>query len=82
MGTPALFPYSQQVQQLKGAAFLPLDTPPQKQQEHSNHCIPTTNDVSAAASVHCTLLQARGGKMRLNHVPSRDLLIAVCSRKQ
>lgn len=46
----------------------------------SNHGIPTTDAVSAA-SVHCTLLQARDGEMHLNHVPSRDLLIAVCSRK-
>lgn len=86
LGTPALFPYSQWVQQLKGAAFQPLGTLPQKKQEeslapdHNNHCIPTTHAVSTA-SVRCTLLQARGRKMHLNRVPSRDLLIAICSRK-
>lgn len=85
MGTPPCFPTVSECSS-EGAAFQPLGTRPRKQQEeslaahHSNHCILTT-DAVRTASVHCALLQTWGGKMHLNHVPSRDLLIAICSRK-
>lgn len=83
-GNPCLVSYRQWVQQLKGAAFWPLGTPPQKQQEvsctrsfkslHSHHRC-GKRSFSALHSAAST------GKIHLNNAPSRDVLIAVRSRK-